>query len=138
MAASSTAALFFGENTIHGSILLLIHALIRSFRVELLAFALFSLTVRTRKLRSMSPVSIRLRRLPLPRLVLKIAYRLVSGFAGESVGPCAAVTRFFTAATPTFPILNIWVCAEVQPVQADLLLLIDPNGGHQTFRNARL
>src|ERR1035437_2669244 len=91
--ASRTAVLFLGENTIHGSILLVIHALIRSLRVELLAFALFSLTVRTWKFRSMSPVSIRLRRLPFPILVFQIAYRLARGFADESVGPCAAATR---------------------------------------------
>ena len=41
-AASATAALFLGENTSHGSIFWLAHALIRSLRVELLAFALLS------------------------------------------------------------------------------------------------
>ena len=68
-----TTARFLGENTAQGSILLVIQALIRSLRVELLALALFSLTVRTMKFRSMSPVNIRLRRLPLPILVLRIA-----------------------------------------------------------------
>ncbi len=53
-AASTTAALFFGENTIHVSRLWLAQALIRSLRVESDALARFSLTVRTWKLRSRS------------------------------------------------------------------------------------
>lgn len=123
VAASLTARSFLGEKSTHGSILLVIHAftlfsaptalprlLVVVFAVPRPvtdAFALFSLTVRTRKLRSMSPERLRLRRLPLPCFVFQIAYCFVSGFAGPSFGPCDAASLFFTAATPTFPILNI-------------------------------
>ena len=46
-ADSATAFWFFGENRTQGSIFWLIHAFNRPFRVELLAFALLSETVRT-------------------------------------------------------------------------------------------
>src|SRR5579875_4145577 len=72
-AALSTAARFFGEKTTQGSIFWLTHASMRFLRVERPARVWFSLTVRSMKLRSISPVSVRFHRFLLPSRVFRMA-----------------------------------------------------------------